>query len=452
MSKDSRRSMRAALMMSAAMLVAAPGLAQDAPATAPQIAPPPVTATVAAPTPSVAPPPVAQTVPSASPAATGESPTRVNPEAAAQAAAEDAERRNAVPTERQSAPRAAARTVSAAAPVAATAPAAAPAPAAPSQAPAAPVAAAPVGQPTAQAPAAAEEQSNTTTEQGPALWPLGLIALLILGAGAAWFLMRRRRGEAEYDGGYVEEPAYAEPVAVAHSAGRAAPSVAAAAAAGLMIDDRAPERDRRDVTRAPDAPRDTVIVADAAPVAAEDATLVAADSGDVAALAAADAPADRPWLEFAMRPVRAGANVDEALVEIELTVANAGTLPAEDVRISTFMLPAGNDSEMERLLIERSDEAVSPITIPAGEGTRLDATLATSRAALVNGAEHAAFQPVIVADVRYRLPDGSEGRTSASFLVGTSAAEGGALEPLSLDRPDLREDVEARLYREPARV
>ncbi|MGJ3625784.1 hypothetical protein AB5I41_29790 [Sphingomonas sp. MMS24-JH45] len=87
-----------------------------------------------------------------------------------------------------------------------------------------------------------------------------------------------------------------------------------------------------------------------------------------------------------MRPVRAGTNVDKALVEIELTVGNAGTIAAEDVRISTFMLAAGSESEMERLLIEpRDDAAVSPMTIAAGEGARVDATLAMNRAALGQG-------------------------------------------------------------------
>ena len=57
--------------------------------------------------------------------------------------------------------------------------------------------------------------------------------------------------------------------------------------------------------------------------------------------------------------------------------------------------------------------------------------------------------PVIVADARYRLPDGSEGRTSASFVVGMTPEEGGGLEPFSLARPEMHENVEARLANEP---
>ena len=52
---------------------------------------------------------------------------------------------------------------------------------------------------------------------------------------------------------------------------------------------------------------------------------------------------------------------------------------------------------------------------------------------------------------RVRLPDGSEGRTSASFLVGGASASG-APEPIALDRNLIRDDVEAQLYRAPERV
>jgi hypothetical protein len=149
-----------------------------------------------------------------------------------------------------------------------------------------------------------------------------------------------------------------------------------------------------------------------------------------------------------MRPVHAGTSGDEALVEIELTVGNAGAVAAEDVRISTFMLNADDDGEMERLLIDPHPKAAAaPVTIAAGEGARVDATLAMSRAALGGGA----FRPVIVADARYRLPDGGEGRTSASFLVGCASGEG-APEPIALDRTMIRDDVGATLYRAPERV
>ncbi len=60
---------------------------------------------------------------------------------------------------------------------------------------------------------------------------------------------------------------------------------------------------------------------------------------------------------------------------------------------------------------------------------------------------------MVHADARYTLPDGSEGRTHASFAVGVPAAESGELQPFLTDRSSgLRENVEARLYGEPERV
>jgi hypothetical protein len=58
---------------------------------------------------------------------------------------------------------------------------------------------------------------------------------------------------------------------------------------------------------------------------------------------------------------------------------------------------------------------------------------------------------VVVADARYTLPDGSEGRTHAAFEIGRS--EEGGIAPFPIDRSSgLIENVEARLHGEPERV
>jgi MYXO-CTERM domain-containing protein len=173
-----------------------------------------------------------------------------------------------------------------------------------------------------------------------------------------------------------------------------------------------------------------------------------ADPDDLAAMAASSRPeAGRPWLEFLMRPVRAGTDADRAVVEFELTVGNTGSVPARDVRISTWMVAAGDASEMERGLIAPPAAARRiTATIEPGDGTQVDAAIALPKEEL-----RGKVLPVVVADARYTLPDGSEGRTSASFAVGL--ANGEALEPFAVDLPTgLREDVEARLHGEPQRV
>lgn len=276
--------------------------------------------------------------------------------------------------------------------------------------------------------------SSEAAATGAPLWPLGLLAALVAVAIGAWLFLRRRRAAEDpwAEETYVEAadapvtPLTRDPVPVAPVPVQAPPPV------------QAPS---------PVVPADPI---EPAPVVATETHLAEPDAEEVAALTAETVASDRPWLELALRPIRAGTNGNEAVVEIELTVGNAGAVAARDVRISTAMLPAGNDRALDRVLADRGADGVAPIVIPAGGGARVEATLAMDRAALSNGADHAGFHPIIVAAARYRLPDGGEGRTAASFLIGTMGE--GALAPIALDRPGLTRNVEAQLYREPERV
>ncbi|HEX8573676.1 MAG TPA: hypothetical protein VF759_13100 [Allosphingosinicella sp.] len=176
---------------------------------------------------------------------------------------------------------------------------------------------------------------------------------------------------------------------------------------------------------------------------------VAAATPPVAAtpVVAAAASTGRPELELAMRPRRAGVNGDDARVEFELTVGNRGAVAAEDVRISTWMLAAGS-SEAEQALIEPRDHAdTPPVTIAAGEERTVEASVALP----TSGLDGDAVLPVVVADARYRLPDGSEGRTSASFAVGVP--DGEELAHFGIDNPSgLHEGVVARQLGESERT
>jgi hypothetical protein len=443
-------------LVPAALLIATPGFAQEAATASPAAAPIQTTVTP----PSVVPSLPEASTPAAAPA--GEAVTQRNgigdpnsktpmaPEALAQAEAA----RTAANT-RAAAARAAhtARSIRQAPARAAPAPiAVAPAPAAaapaaevPSSEPvtAAPAPAAAPAQPAAAPQSTDTTQTSTVSESAP-VWPWIVGGLVILGGLLAFLLTRRRRvvEEDNYEETYVAPVAHpiVTPVAPTVLAAetpvvaerpqflRAAPVISPIAAPVVAPLAAAPLTD------------------EPAPAATEDASLEKAEAGDVEALTAGDAPvADRPWLEFAMRPIRAGSNVDEALVEIELTIGNAGNIAAEDVRISTFMFADGSASEaaMERLLVERGDEGIAPVTIEPGEGTRVDATLALLKRDLSDTAE---FSPVVMADARYRLPDGSEGRTCATFLIGVTNDDGVHIEPISIARPLMRDDIAAHLH------
>jgi Meckel syndrome type 1 protein len=161
---------------------------------------------------------------------------------------------------------------------------------------------------------------------------------------------------------------------------------------------------------------------------------------DSAPVAAAAAPAEGcPEIDLRMRPVRAGVEGDGARVEFELTVDNIGAVPAQDVRVSTWMLAAGS-SEAEQMLIAPAGQAdTPPVTLAPGEARTMEASvgLPTSE---VDGD---AVLPVVVADVTHRLPDGTTAHATARFAVGVP--DGEELAHFSIDNPSgLHEGVVAR--------
>jgi hypothetical protein len=167
----------------------------------------------------------------------------------------------------------------------------------------------------------------------------------------------------------------------------------------------------------------------------------------IAAPVAAPTPVGRPELDLTMRPVRAGVSGDDARVEFELTVGNSGSVAAESVRISTWMLAAGSSEAESALIVPRDHADTPPVTIGAGESRTMQASVALPTSQL----DGDAVLPVVVADARYRLADGSEGRTSASFAVGVP--DGEELAHFGLENPSgLHEGVVARPLGEPERV
>lgn len=433
-------------------------------------------------TPPTVPAPSQQTpapAPGSAPAQTGESPTRIAPgvlEHAEQEARERAAERRAQRTEAR--PRRTVRSAPtaerAAAPPPARTEAPAPAPQ-PAPEPAAPTAAEPVTPvdtapetaapaetvpPIAEAPATPAETAPEPVNGGSSLW-LILAALGLAAAAIAAFLLLRPRRDRTLDERELVEPA---PIAAAPEP-REKPAAAVrkktprsvaepVAAAPVFVARPVPE------AISPQTPSaDAPVKTEAEPHAAlENAAIVTPADEDVnAVLGGASGEGNRPQLELAMRPTSAGVSRHGARVQFELTVANAGGVPAEDVRIGAFMLGATpeQDSEIEKLLIDPPADLVVPVErIEPGRGTRLDAAITLPRGDVDAAAEAGedGFTPVLVADARYRLPDGREGRTAAAFTIGRVNG-GEALVPLALqDDPATYADIEARLHSVPAKV
>lgn len=437
---------RAIAVLLAAAALPATALAQEV------VTPPPVLVPS-----QQAPAPAAQATP-------GESRTRIAPGVAEAAEQEARERAAAARTERAAErpqPRVARPAPRAEAPAR---PAAA---AVPAPEPAAPVAVAPQAPPPAEVtppspvetapPAETADAPEPATEAGGGtLWLVLAAAGLAAAAIAAFLLLRRRREDEVYEA-YQTEPVAVEPEPVREPvASVVAPQPRVAdpvAAAPIFVAPRhEPEIDPVG-TQAPFAP-----AGDEPQPSLENAELVVPDAADInAVLGGAKPQGARPQLELAMRPTRAGMSRRGAMVEFELTVANAGGASAEDVRIGAFMLggSAAAPTEIERLLMHPpADQIVPAERIEPGDGTRLNAAVTLPREQVDAATQGSGdgFTPVLVADARYRLPDGREGRTAAAFTIGRING-GEQLVPIAVqDDPAMYADIEARLHSVPAKV
>lgn len=145
-------------------------------------------------------------------------------------------------------------------------------------------------------------------------------------------------------------------------------------------------------------------------------TVVAQPVAVAPIVAADEETASRPWIDIGLRPIRA-----EDSLEVEVTVSNSGDAPARDVRVSTWMLNGAESSQGEQALIEaRSGSQIATVDVAAGGDKSVDTTVALPGDAPT---------PILVAEARYPLPQGGEGRIAATFEIDVT--EG---------------DVEARLH------
>ncbi|MGE5721936.1 MAG: hypothetical protein ACM3YM_05690 [Sphingomonadales bacterium] len=413
------------LLLAAAALPLTPLYAQ---ATAPADATPP---TVDAPPPVVAPASPAATTPA--PVPTMEPIVHTAPTADAAAPASDAapvRARASAPTRTVTRT----RTVAPAEPApSATAPAPAPTPA--FETPVTPVAAAPEPLPApplvTPPPVIPDNGQNNLVRIVP--WIAG--GLILLGLIALLLVRRRRRTETAV----YTESVYDEPTPVAAPEPMIAAPIAAEANAAAFEGTVA-----TDPVGAPPEPSVLNRRIDQPAGATMGQSLSAmvgipAAPAATAATAATAAATGRPSLDISMRPVRAGVQDDDAVVEFELTVDNTGSASAHDVRVSAWMFPAGSDrgSEMECMLI--GDRAETKLAdVEPGDAQKIESSVALS----TEHVKEDSLLPVVAAEARYRLADGSEQRTTARFAVGVPM--GGELAHFDVENPSgLHEGVEA---------
>ncbi|MES2119869.1 MAG: hypothetical protein V4513_04765 [Pseudomonadota bacterium] len=253
-------------------------------------------------------------------------------------------------------------------------------------------------------PASAETPSLAAPAAKFSLWPW-LLAAVALGAGGAFLFLRSRRQEAfaggpGYDAFVAPEPEPAPP------------------------------------------PRPAPKPAPAPPVAAPRPLPEPSIPGIVTTRL-------RPWLEIGINPTRFVVEDQQVALEFELELFNSGNAPARAVLIEAILLNAGNDQE---------DLLRGFFANPVGEGQRIVSIPPMKRVALktqVNVGREYVQQydvggkkvcvPLLAINALYKWNTGSEGQTSASYLLGRDT-QGEKLAPFRLDLgPRLFRGVGARL-------
>jgi len=136
-------------------------------------------------------------------------------------------------------------------------------------------------------------------------------------------------------------------------------------------------------------------------------------------------PAKRARLEVDIRPDRASATDDGALVHYALILANRGDARAGNIRIDGKMFNASADGAVDAFFqAPIHDVSGSPhVSIAPGESIALEGQIGMPRAELqpIEVQGRVIFVPLVAINVAYDW-DGGSGRTSTSWLVGRQAA------------------------------
>lgn len=152
------------------------------------------------------------------------------------------------------------------------------------------------------------------------------------------------------------------------------------------------------------------------------------------------APAERPQLDLAFRPRRAGLNLVSAAVDYELTIHNSGAAPARAVRVALQLFTAGerHDAEVRQFLDEPVDSpVVAPFDLAPGETKSVRAMALLPKAAVnvVTVKGRPMFVPMVAINALYEWGEGRDGQTASSHVVGIARPGAPKMQPFWLDAP-----------------
>jgi hypothetical protein len=143
----------------------------------------------------------------------------------------------------------------------------------------------------------------------------------------------------------------------------------------------------------------------------------------------------RPWLEIEFRPDRAVVDDNRAAVAFEISVVNSGSVPARDILIEASLFNAGAMQDQQIQLFFDNPVAKGdriPLIAPMQRiNVKTAVFMARDQVQPIEIEGRPLFVPMIAFNALYRW-GGSEGQTSASYLVGKET-KGDKLAPFRLD-------------------
>ena len=231
------------------------------------------------------------------------------------------------------------------------------------------------------------DQPVLSSEPGLSLWPW-LLAAMALGAGGAFLLWRRNHSEATAGGPRIDSFVAPQP------------------------------QPRAPAARAP-AP---------APVSAPKPSPELPPAGVVSTRL-------RPWIDLTFEPLRCIVDDERVTFEFELAMRNSGSAPARAVLIeaSTFNAGPSQDQEIQAFFDSPVGEGERIAAIPPLKSFNLRTQLSVARdqvRVLEAGGRHV-FVPLIAFNAMYRWGTG-DGQTSAAYLIGRDT-KGEKMAPFRLD-------------------
>lgn len=160
----------------------------------------------------------------------------------------------------------------------------------------------------------------------------------------------------------------------------------------------------------------------------------------------------RARIELDLRPVRAGTNLTSAALDYEVTIRNAGTVAAADIRVDLGLISAAADQDAVlnaffTSLIARP--LVAPFALAPGQQVSLSGMAMSPRETLnvVTVQGRALFVPLFVCNILYDWDGGPGGQSANAWMIGIEQADGGKMQPFRLDAgPRMFDRVGQRLH------